>query len=124
MPVIYLLTIQLPLGSYLVTNLLVTSCIFEINYLIPITFFICVLMVVSAFSFLKERIVLPIIMLVYSLFDFFLLAYSFLDAWFSDGHFIVLQAIQLTANIIVINFMVIYFVLLRQGNKTYNTGDG
>lgn len=112
--VLYWFPIQVPLCSYLATNLMVTAYIIKAYYLIPICFSICILMLCTAFAFLKEQLFLPVTLFVYLWCDLFFLSYSFFDAWFNDSHFIAVQAIQILINISVITFMCIYFVTRKK----------
>ena len=109
---------QIFLSSHLVISLTATSFFLKAYYLIPLGLFVCILMLFAALSFLKERMVLPIISFGYFLCDLFFLAYSFFDAWVNDNVFIVKQAIQIFISITVITYMCIYIVLLRNKRKT------
>lgn len=111
--VLYWFPTQIPLSSYLSVSLVATSYFVKAYFLIPISFLICFLMLFAALSFLKEQIILPIIMLIYFLCDLFFLLYSFFDAWFNNEHFIVIQAIQIVVTVAVLVFMCIYIVLLK-----------
>ena len=115
--VLYWFPIQIPFCSYLATSLMFTAYIIKAYYLIPICFSICILMLFTAFSFLKEKIFLPIALSIYLLCDLIFLAYSFFDAWINDSYFMSVQAIQMIVSITVTTFMCIYFVTRRKTAK-------
>ena len=110
--VLYWLPVQFPLSSYLAITLMFTAYMFKVYYLIPIALLICVILFFSAFSFIKERIVLPAILFVCSLCDSFILGYSFLDGWLNDGYFMAEQAVQVVLSLTITVFVGIYFVCL------------
>ena len=116
--VLYWFPIQFPLSSYLATSLMITSYFLENYYLIPISFLICVFIFFTALSFLKQRIFLPAMLLVFLSLDLLFLACSFFDSWLNDDKFMVVQAIQIITNILVIIFMCIYFIFLKQEKTT------
>lgn len=115
--VLYWFPIQIPFCSYLATSLMFTAYTIKAFYLIPICFSICILMLLTAFSFQKEKIFLPIALSIYLLCDLFFLAYSFLDAWINGSYFMSVQAIQVIVSITVTTFMCIYFVTRRKAAK-------
>ena len=115
--VLYWIPIQIPLSSYSAVSLMMISLFLKNYYLIPISFGICLFMFVASLSFLRERLVIPIILFVFLLFDFFLLAISFFDAWFNDANFIVIQAIQVIISSLVVIFTCVYCCLLRKTNQ-------
>lgn len=115
MSVLYWVPIQIPLSLHSVTGLMLAAYFLKAYYLIPICFSICALIFFSAFSFLKQQIFLPIVLFVYLLCDLFFLVYSFFNAWFTDAHFIAVQAIQIVISSVIITFMCIY---LRARCKT------
>lgn len=82
----------------------------------PISFLICFLMFFAAFSFRKEKKVLPITLFIYFICDLFFLAYSFLGL--NGKYFIAVQAIQIVVTAAVIIFMCIYFALLKKAGET------
>jgi hypothetical protein len=107
--VLYWFPVQIPLSSYSVTGLAFTAYFLKAYYLLPICLSICIIMFVAAFSFLKERAFLPVASSLYVLCDFIALSYSFFGAWFKDGHFITVQAIQMLISFTVIVFLHFYF---------------
>ena len=117
MIVLYWFPIQIPLSSYSVTGLAFTAYFLKAYYLLPICFAICIVMFVAAFSFLKECVFLPVATSLYFLCDFLVLTYSFFGAWFNDGHFIAVQAIQMLISIAVIVFIYFYFVTRKAAGK-------
>ena len=118
--ILYWFPIQIPLSSYLATNIMTTSYFLKAYYLMPIGFVICTLMLFSALSFLREKIILPVILFVYLLCDLFFLTYSFFDTWFNDKYFIMVQAVQIIINITIVAFLSLYFIILAQRQS----GDG
>lgn len=114
MIVLYWFPGHFPLSSFLPIVLMFLSYGAKAYYLIPIAVLICVLMVVAARSFKKERILWPVIFGVYLLCDSVILGHSFFDAWVCDGFFIATQAIQLVVNMTVAAFMCIYFSCYRK----------
>lgn len=115
--VLYWFHVQIPLSSYSVTGLAFTAYFLKAYYLLPICLSICIIMFVAAFSFLKERAFLPVASSLYVLCDFIALTYSFFGAWFKDGHFIAVQAIQMLISIVVIVFIYFYFVTRKAAGK-------
>lgn len=115
--VLYWFPILIPLSSYLPVGLMMVSYFLKIYYLIPISFLICFLMFFTAFSFRKEKKVLPIILLIYSVCDLSVLSFSFFDSWLNDDFFIAGQAIQFVITAAVVIFMCIYFALLKKSGK-------
>ncbi len=114
---LYWFKVQIPLSSYSIISLMFTSLFLKIYYLIPIVFLICIFMFFTAFSFLKERIISPIILFVFSLCDLSFLLISFWDSWFNDKNFIFSQATQIVISITTLIFMLIYFFLWKQKNR-------
>ena len=121
--ILYWYPMEIPLSSHLAVNLMRIAYFFKAYYFIPICFAICALIFFSALSFLKEKIIMPVILLIYLLCDLFFLTYSFFDAWFNDEYFIAMQAIQIVISITIITFVFIYLILLRKVNQG-ETGDG
>lgn len=117
MTILYWFPIQIPLGLYSAVSLLLTAYFLKVYCLIPISFLICVFIFFTALSFRKEQIFLPITSSIYLLCDLFILVYSFVDSWFNDEIFMVVQAIQIVISITVIVFMNIYFILLWKAKK-------
>lgn len=115
--VLYWFPVQIPLSSYSVTGLAFTAYFLKAYYLLPICLSICIIMFVAAFSFLKECAFLPVASSLYVLCDFIALSYSFFGAWFKDGHFITVQAIQMLISIVVIVFIYFYFVTRKAAGK-------
>lgn len=115
--VLYWFPVQIPLSSYSVTGLAFTAYFLKAYYLLPICLSICIIMFVAAFFFLKERAFLPVASSLYVLCDFIALSYSFFGAWFKDGHFIAVQAIQMLISIVVIVFIYFYFVTRKAAGK-------
>lgn len=111
---LYWIPIHIPFSLYSITGLMVTAYFLKAYYLIPICFLFCILMFLSAFSFVKEKILLPIVLTIYLLCDLFLLACRFFTAWIKDGYFIPVQAIQTVVSITVITFIFIYFASRRK----------
>jgi len=116
--VLYWFPTLIPLSSYLPVSLMVASYVLKIYYIIPISFLICFLMFFTAFSFRKEKKVLPIILLIYSVCDLSVLSFSFFGTWLNDDFFIAGQAIQIVITAAVIIFMCIYFALLKKPGET------
>lgn len=108
MLVLYWFPIQIPLSSFFITGLMSTAYFLKVYYLIPICLLICVVMFLSAFSFLKEKIFLPVVLLIYLFCELCLHAYSFFSAWFHDAHFSAMQAVHIVISITIITFMHIY----------------
>lgn len=115
--VLFWFPVQIPLSSYSVTGLAFTAYFLKAYYLLPICFAICIVMFVAAFSFLKEHVFLPVVSSLYFLCDFLVLAYSFFGAWFKDGHFITVQAIQILISITIIAFIHLYFATRKAASK-------
>lgn len=109
--------VQIPFSSYFIVALAFTAYFLKAYYLLPICFAICIIMFVAAFSFLRECILLPIALFLYFLCDFIFLAYSFFGAWFADGHFIVVQSIQMLISFTVIVFTLLYFAIRKAEGK-------
>ena len=117
MIVLYWFPLQLPFSSYLATSLTMAAYFLKVNYLVPIVFMLCVLILFSAFSILKEKIALAIICSIYFFIDFLFLSYSFLDAWICNSHFLAMQAIQILIYIPVIVFLCIYYSALYKARS-------
>lgn len=125
--VLYWLPTQLPLSSYSAVSLMATAFYTGNYWLIPISISFCGLMFITAFSFKKQQIVLPIISFLYLLLDLSILSYSFFDSLINDEHFIAGQLMQIITNITIIVFIATYLFLgWKQKNprKTYKKGDG
>lgn len=126
---LYWFPIQIPLSSYSAINLMVIAYTFNAYYLLPISFLVCILMFFTALSFLKKKIILPIFLFMFLLFDSFFIAHSFFDAWFKNSYFIFSQAIQLIINIIICIFFCIYLAKrnsksIRNKERGWRQGDG
>lgn len=111
---LYWFKIQIPLSSYSIVSLMFASLSLKIYNLIPFVFLICIFMFFAAFSFLKERIISPIILFIFSLCDLSFLSISFFDSWFNDKNFILLQGTQIVIGITILIFMLIYFFFVKK----------
>ena len=116
--VLYWFPINIPTALYLPVSLMMTSYFFEIYYLIPISFLICFIVIFTAFSILKERLISPMNLLLLLLFEMILLGVSFFNAWLIDEHFIFIQMIQLIVDIVVvINLSTYCFLVLKKKRR-------
>ena len=109
--ILYWIPIQLPISLFSVTGLMSTAFFAKIYWFIPISLSFCILIFITAFSFSKQQMVLPVILFIYLLFDLLILTYSFFDLWYNDEHFMVVKLIQIVISITIMTFMGIYFYL-------------
>ncbi len=115
--IMYWFPMQIPLSSYLAIALMSIAYFFKAYYLIPLCYSICILMFFAAFSFRKEQVAMPLLLLAYLLCDFFFLAYTFFDSWINDAHLVAVQAIQLIVSVTIISLTFIYLVTRKAAAK-------
>lgn len=121
--VLYWFPVNIPFSSYLATSLMSTAYFLKAYYLIPVALLICAFIACSAFSFLKKKVILSVVLLVYFLIDSFFLGYRFFSAWFNDELFITMQGIQILINLITFIFICIYiFLKLKHDRQVKNEG--
>lgn len=85
--ILYWIPTLLPIGSYCSVYLAGISFIEKRYYLFVISLLICIVLLLTTFSIKKDRLFLPILSLVYILFDLLIVFYRFVLS-LSDGIFI------------------------------------
>ena len=113
----YWFPIHFPLSSFLAIGVMYASYFLKAYYLVTISIFFCLLMIFSAIAISKEKIALPIVLLVYSLVNLLCVTYSFLVAWVGDKHFMSGQAVQVVISITIVFFILIYLINLSRAKN-------
>ncbi|MDR0890009.1 MAG: hypothetical protein LBM28_05110 [Oscillospiraceae bacterium] len=105
-----------PLSLFSITGFAFAAIFAQIFYPVAIALTACILLFLAAFSFRKQRLVLPIVSFAYSLFDFVILNISFWDH-LTERYFVPIQLLQIVTGIILLTFMAIYFVCYFKSAK-------
>lgn len=86
-------------------------------YLIPISISICLFMLIAALSVRKQKVILPVLLLPYLLYDSIFLIRMFIKYLYVYNDFMVLRLVQILINISIIVLMGIYFYHICKRKK-------
>ena len=109
--IMYWVPTVFPVSSFSVVRILLVAFVEKKYYLVPISFLICIILFITAFSFNKERIILPVCLSAYLLFDSIFLLYLLVEYWFVYDYFLSARLVQIVINVIIIVLIAIYFYL-------------
>lgn len=112
--------IILPLSSYSIVRMAFVAFIEERYYLLVIGLVICLLLLLTAISINRDRIILPIISLLYLMCDLFIVLFL-LFCGISDGYWY-MYIIQVAVIIILTIILSVYIVIkIRSKHKFYKS---
>jgi len=115
----YWLPFMLPIGFFSAIRLTVVALIEKQYYLILVSLLICTLLLSSAFSIHRQHILLPVLSLVYLVYDF-IVVLSLLMNGLVDGYW----KTYVIYSIVLIVLIILLFIYLKGVFLKNRTGDG